>query len=164
MKLFKKKTAPDPEPEVIDTLPEKLYRCGVYTQIFMDDGTVIDYDDTIKSIAEPSRAWMVPPEKVRPEFRARRIYQYKTTEALAQLVPEPTNEYDPNAIRVEVDGKMIGYVYESDHDVVWPMLLYGCACLVKIYGGPHRIVCSDGETFIAPDSRMRVELTILRND
>lgn len=31
-------------------------------------------------------------------------------ETTAHLVPEPENEYDPNAIRVEIEGQKVGYV------------------------------------------------------
>lgn len=39
-----------------------------------------------------------------------RIFKYSFDDARAELVPEPTNEYDQNAIRVEVGGILIGYV------------------------------------------------------
>jgi len=28
----------------------------------------------------------------------------------AHLIPEPENEYDPNAVRVEIDGSKVGYL------------------------------------------------------
>ncbi|HEX5910612.1 MAG TPA: HIRAN domain-containing protein [Thermoleophilaceae bacterium] len=28
----------------------------------------------------------------------------------AHLIPEPENEYDPNAVRVEIDGRKVGYL------------------------------------------------------
>ena len=31
-------------------------------------------------------------------------------ETTAALIPEPTNPHDPNAIRVEIDGKLVGYL------------------------------------------------------
>ena len=31
-------------------------------------------------------------------------------EAEAHLIPEPENEYDPNAVRVEIDGLKVGYL------------------------------------------------------
>ena len=31
-------------------------------------------------------------------------------EAEAHLIPEPENEYDPNAVRVEIDGHKVGYL------------------------------------------------------
>jgi hypothetical protein len=32
----------------------------------------------------------------------------------AALVPEPTNPHDPNAVRVEIDGELVGYLSRED--------------------------------------------------
>lgn len=39
-----------------------------------------------------------------------RIFEYSFDDCNASLVPEPTNEHDPNAVRVEVNGILIGYI------------------------------------------------------
>lgn len=39
-----------------------------------------------------------------------RIFEYSFDDCNASLVPEPTNEHDPNAVRVEVGGVLIGYI------------------------------------------------------
>lgn len=38
------------------------------------------------------------------------IYQYNYYPSKIELVPEPDNEYDPNAIKVVADGLLIGYI------------------------------------------------------
>ncbi|MCI8789108.1 MAG: hypothetical protein HFH92_08375 [Lachnospiraceae bacterium] len=38
------------------------------------------------------------------------VYEYSFKSYQAELVPEPTNEYDPNAIKVVIAGKHIGYI------------------------------------------------------
>lgn len=35
-------------------------------------------------------------------------------ECFAELVPEPTNRYDPNAVRVDIDGACVGYLSRVD--------------------------------------------------
>lgn len=35
-------------------------------------------------------------------------------ECLAELVPEPTNPYDQNAIMVKIDGRQVGYLSRRD--------------------------------------------------
>ena len=35
-------------------------------------------------------------------------------ECFAELVPEPTNRYDPNAVRVDIDGACVGYLSRAD--------------------------------------------------
>ena len=39
-----------------------------------------------------------------------RIYKYNFEDTNVSLVPEPDNPHDPNAIRVEVSGILIGYI------------------------------------------------------
>jgi len=35
-------------------------------------------------------------------------------ECFAELVPEPNNRYDPNAVRVDIDGACVGYLSRAD--------------------------------------------------
>lgn len=35
-------------------------------------------------------------------------------ECFAEVVPEPTNRYDPNAIRIDIDGACVGYLSRAD--------------------------------------------------
>lgn len=35
-------------------------------------------------------------------------------ECFAELAPEPTNPYDPNAVRVDIDGACVGYLSRAD--------------------------------------------------
>lgn len=35
-------------------------------------------------------------------------------ECVAVLSPEPTNPYDPNAVKVEIGGRLVGYLKRSD--------------------------------------------------
>lgn len=38
------------------------------------------------------------------------IPEYTSTATHVELIPEPDNQYDPNAIRVEIEGVKVGYV------------------------------------------------------
>jgi HIRAN domain len=40
--------------------------------------------------------------------------QWKEVQATAQLVPEPTNKYDPNAVQVLIAGSLVGYLPKED--------------------------------------------------
>lgn len=51
---------------------------------------------------------------------------------LLDLVPEPTNKYDPNAVRIEYDGTMCGYVPKKFSSEVSAMFEYGDPiCIIK---------------------------------
>lgn len=43
-------------------------------------------------------------------YENERIYQYDFYPIKTELVPEPDNQYDPNAIKVIVDNTLVGYI------------------------------------------------------
>jgi hypothetical protein len=74
-----------------------------------DDCTVAvvgeaSYQDAIRQICG-SRRW----EDVR-------------CEVTAALIPEPTNKHDPNAIQVQIDSKVVGYLSRGDALDYGPMM------------------------------------------
>lgn len=48
-------------------------------------------------------------------------------ECMAELVPEPTNEHDPNCIRVEIDGQLVGHLSRADAIRLGPSVRAGIA-------------------------------------
>jgi hypothetical protein len=82
--------------------------------------------------------------------RQRESVRYETH---ALLVPEPNNEYDPNAIQVRIDGELVGYLSREDAAVYRPGLLklmesstnHLVALRAAIVGGGPR---SDGIGFL----------------
>lgn len=58
-----------------------------------------------------------------------------------ELVPEPDNPADPNAIAVYADGTQIGYIKKGDTKKVKELLEKGQTVIsVYIYGGDYKIV------------------------
>lgn len=74
-----------------------------------------------------------------------RIYKYSPIELDAELVPEPDNPRDPNAIKVLVDGVQIGYVPADKTGKVKSLLDKGQihAITSAFYGGPYKIIHED---------------------
>ena len=74
-----------------------------------------------------------------------RIYKYDPTVMDADLVPEPDNPKDPNAIKVLVDDVQIGYVPAEKTDAVKKLLsskqVQSVTC--EFYGGPFKIITED---------------------
>ena len=72
-------------------------------------------------------------DAVRDVFRAHGGRSGGETAAEAVLVPEPGNPYDRNAVRVDIDGKAVGYLPREDAaryaDVLQRMILAGLAPL-----------------------------------
>jgi hypothetical protein len=62
----------------------------------------------------------------------------------AELIREPTNPYDPNAVRIEADGRQLGYVLKEDapgfHGVIDKLAGQGrpASCRARLTGGWDR--------------------------
>lgn len=73
------------------------------------------------------------------------IYQYEFFPDKVELVPEPTNEYDPNAIKVIVDGQHIGYIKKGlcnhIHKLINENRIMSIDC--DIYGGNYKELIVD---------------------
>ena len=85
------------------------------------------YQDTLESIAG-----------------GRNCFGVHTPLITAELVREPTNPYDPNAVRIEADGRPLGYVPKEDaprfHDVIDKLAGQGrpATCRARLTGGWDR--------------------------
>lgn len=74
-----------------------------------------------------------------------RIYKYDPIMLDAELVPEPDNPKDPNAIKVIVDDILLGYVPADETEKVKKLLdtkqIQAVSC--EFYGGPYKIITED---------------------
>jgi hypothetical protein len=74
--------------------PDRLRRFSSETERVRVAGTQARQDAVWRVVGPP-----VPEEDDRPHWHGE-----------AELLPEPSNPYDPSAVRVEVEGEMVGYV------------------------------------------------------
>ena len=70
----------------------------------------------IRKVAEPNPEYRRTDRKLIEEcFDGQRIFKYDFSDAEdVKLIPEPKNQYDPNAIAVYVDGCHVGYVKKTE--------------------------------------------------
>lgn len=132
-----------------------LYRTKVVLTNWYQDAL-----EAFMSTAKVTTMFKIPPEKIYERNIGKPHYMYEPTEAVAKLVPEPNNEVDPNAIMVYLNGQQIGYISQEDHAVVWPMYEAGCGCVVRISGGPYRIVDQNRNTMNGK-SNYRADITLV---
>lgn len=73
------------------------------------------------------------------------IYKYIPDVLDAELVPEPENPHDPNAVKVIVDNIHVGYVPAEKAEKVKKLLDTKQICDVscEFYGGPYKIITED---------------------
>lgn len=74
-----------------------------------------------------------------------RIYQYTFADGPVELVDDPDNEYDPNAIKVLVAGQHIGYIKRGSTGRVHNLQRAGrvLGVTAEIYGGKYKVVTCD---------------------
>lgn len=74
-----------------------------------------------------------------------RIYQYTFTDGPVELVDDPENEHDPNAIKVLVAGQRIGYIKRGSTGRIHNLQRAGrvLGVTAEIYGGKYKVVTCD---------------------
>ena len=87
-----------------------------------------------------------------------RVYAYSPRHLDCELVPEPDNPHDPNAIKVMLDGRHVGYVPAEECADVRPLLSRAQKIRAHIFGGPSKVV--SGGTVHHYDDELRVRVTI----
>lgn len=74
-----------------------------------------------------------------------RVYKTEFFTISCDLIPEPDNPADPNAIRVVVDGAHIGYIKKGScahiHNLLREGRIQKVSC--EIGGGPYKIILTD---------------------
>ena len=135
------KAQPQARPQVPQVITETIKVKGVS-----------QYQDAIKGLMTPNDEYHRSDKDLRDEYTDERIYQMEFI-GMCQLVPEPDNPYDKNAIRVEAEHVLIGYVPADKTAHVREILDSGkCANIsLSIYGGKYKYIPSDEEDEITID-------------
>lgn len=93
----------------------------------------------IAELGTISQNYYWPSDRLYEKFvEGDRVYKYNFPELDAQLVPEPENPHDPNAIRVVVDGKTVGYIARNNTARISEIISRGLTVKANITGGPHK--------------------------
>lgn len=86
-------------------------------------------------------------------FDGDRIYKYEeTTFENVELIDEPENEYDPKAIRVEIDGVKVGYVKKGSTSEIRNLLKNpNIKVTADFHGGPYKDISFDEDDRVEVD-------------
>lgn len=109
---------------------------------------VTHYEKNIMHFAEENEVYSYTKKELVDSWTGldeEKIWKYEFSTPTIELVPEPDNAYDPNAIKVMADGLHVGYIKAED-----------CAHLLKcireqrisriscwIGGGPYKLLIED---------------------
>lgn len=102
--------------------------------------------ENIKALGEHNDDFDLTKRELRESFEGEKVFELEF-DPVVKLVPEPENEHDKNAIRVEADGTLIGYVPKGKTKLVRELLESGRVHFVdvEITGGKYKRVDSDGD-------------------
>lgn len=138
MGLFSRKKKEEPAPEIKKDEPKIVTE----NYIFKVAGTT-SYKKNIQNLADDNDDFSMSKKDIRDNcMEDERIYKYDFTVRKVELVPEPDNPEDPNAIKIIADDEHIGYVPASKCKRVRKLLdspdLDSIYC--DIYGGKYKIL------------------------
>lgn len=101
--------------------------------------------DAIMELAEDNPDYdMTKREIIDAGMEEERIYQYTFPDSPVELVDDPGNEQDPNAIKVLVAGQHIGYIKRGSTGRIHKLQRSGrvLGITAEIYGGRYKVVRS----------------------
>ena len=65
-------------------------------------------------------------------FRQKAVYKVKVGDKVI-LEPEPTNQYDKNAIKVIANGHWIGYIPQKQTEILHEAISAGCSIITSVH-------------------------------
>lgn len=103
------------------------------------------HEDGLRDLLEPSDDYTMSAADLKEEYvDGDRIYRDELSDCQASLVPEPTNPHDPNAIRVEIGGNLVGYIKKKETATVRKYIdAPGVTVLAEVSGGPYKELVED---------------------
>lgn len=107
---------------------------------------VNNYVDNIIEVATENPDYDMSKSDLIDNYADERVYRYEIdVKANLDLVPEPDNEYDPNAIMVQADGLCIGYVPKGSTAHIRKLMESGRiqSMDLNIGGGKYKEVCEN---------------------
>ena len=134
LNVFNGVRKPKPEPETVPT-PVKKEICA-FTVAGFDY-----YQDALKEFLYRENPEYSYSKSDLIDMEDERIYEYEPYIGYPDLVPEPDNKYDSNAIAVLLEGTRVGYVPRKYQESVAPYLTDDSVSReIEIYGGKYKVL------------------------
>lgn len=109
---------------------------------------VSHYPDSIDALATENDDYDLSKSNLVDEgFEGEKVFRYSFYPNSVVLQPEPTNQYDPNAVKVIVDGQHVGYIKKGSAAHIRKQLGAGniVEVMADIGGGPWKLVTEDDD-------------------
>lgn len=104
------------------------------------------YESAFMKIAAPNESYDMDKRfLIDHDMTCERIYQYDYVVRNITLVEEPTNQYDPNAIKVIADGNHVGYIKRGSTSRIRNIIKAGIISITaEAGGGKYKYIDNDG--------------------
>ena len=99
------------------------------------------------------------PDYKNPKSTAKPVYKYKYFDKVCDLIPEPDNPYDSNAILVSYNGVKLGHVPADETDNIRVLLANGYIPKLNIVAGHHKVYEEDEWITYKKEPYAKVRLT-----
>ena len=126
----------------------------IYPVEFKVSGITFYYEEFFKKFAEENDDFSLSSAELKEEYSdGDKVFKYTYNFNNVELVPEPTNEHDPNAIRVEADGFLLGYIEKNKTARVKELLSDPSFRYIKLEvgGGEYKHIYED------EDEKLKIE-------
>ncbi len=134
----------------------KQYKCYVAGLYYRQEKLVNDV------LSENPDYSMTKKEIIDACMEDERIYQYELFYSAADLVPEPDNPHDPNAIKVIVYDTHIGYIpaekAKSVKRIMDTKSIISVGC--DIYGGPYKYLSDEDSSIVRKSDNFKANICI----
>ena len=126
---------PEKKPE-----PQSALEALKKVSTFRVAGVSYRQDDILELADENSDYSITKREIIDAGMEDEKIYKYEFDPHRVELIPEPSNPYDPNAIKVVIDNVHVGYIKKGSTTRVRNLLNAGGKVTAEIKGGPYKIL------------------------
>ena len=104
------------------------------------------YTNNILKLATKNPAYALSKKEIiAKKLCDQKIFEYTFAPKTTELIPEPTNPHDPNAIKVVIDGQLVGYVKAGSCTQILKLMKENRIARIdgEIYGGNHKMIYDD---------------------
>lgn len=104
------------------------------------------YTNNILKLATKNPAYALSKKEIiAKKLCDQKIFEYSFAPQKTELIPEPTNPHDPNAIKVVIDGQHVGYIKAGSCARILKLMKENRIARIdgEIYGGNHKMIYDD---------------------
>lgn len=124
-------------PAAVESVQENFIVAG--TQYHLDELLELSYENPVFDYSKR--------ELIDNGYEDERIYEYEFEACKVELIEEPDNPHDPNAVKVVIDGRHVGYIKSGSCSHVKKLLHSGNVISISadVYGGKYKLLYQDDD-------------------